>query len=817
VPGGAEAASGLRERHEALRDLLDRNGDLLDLLADIQLDLRLLVPGDPVVRSRTLRFLEATLLQSQTLNVLSGDRYQALYRIHDRIEGEIRRVLEDERRRLRSDPAAVPLSACGRGPRSLIGGKAARLGELATHLPGRVPEGFVVTTVAYSRFLAHGQTGGRLRELMKGVDLAVDPARLRSLAAEAHELVVEAPIPGEVVEAIRQQVAEHRADGRWAVRSSAVGEDGPFSFAGQFRTLLNVPEPELGSAWRRVVASNFSEHVIRYRLACGLFELATPMAVLCMPMVAARSSGVLYTRDPAQPERPRMVVDSVPGLASELVGGAADAETSFISRDTFVVEAPTASPVRDGGRTSSSLSEAEVEGLARLGLECEGVFGEALDVEWAIDDSGAPLLLQARPLASVPVAPTPGSKPTSPCLVHGGVTVVGGRAAGTVTILGAGGPAADVPAGCVLVVPQAAPELGHLLPRIEGLVAEHGSMAGHLASLAREFGVPSVFGMPEATARLKGGEMVSLNATHCEVYPGEIWPSEDREARRQARELRSGARSPLHPLVLRLELTDPRASSFRPRGCGSLHDIVRLCHERGIAALFDQATWRQDAPGAGARRLRGAAFPDGVWVIDAGGGVVPADGDEREMEPQRVLSRPFQALWRGMTAPGITWTGRRTVDLRGFASVVTSSMTEAGRDADGLGGAAYLVVASDYVNFNARMAYHYAMIDSLVGETPESNYVSFRFWGGGAGRAQRDLRAVFLSEVLERSGFAVERRGDLVTARMRRHAVAASETGLETLGKLMGCARQLDMLLHSEATVPSFVDHFLEGEYEVFA
>jgi pyruvate,water dikinase len=143
-------------------------------------------------------------------------------------------------------------------------------------------------------------------------------------------------------------------------------------------------------------------------------------------------------------------------------------------------------------------------------------------------------------------------------------------------------------------------------------------------------------------------------------------------------------------------------------------------------------------------------------------------------------------------------------------------MTEADRDADSLGGAAYLVVASDYVNFNARMAYHYAMIDSLVGETPESNYVSFRFWGGGAGRAQRDLRALFLAQVLDRSGFAVERRGDLVTARMRRHAFAASETGLEVLGKLMGCARQLDMLLHSEAAVTSFVDHFLEGEYEVF-
>ncbi|MGD8898296.1 MAG: pyruvate, water dikinase, partial [Acidobacteriota bacterium] len=166
---------------------------------------------------------------------------------------------------------------------------------------------------------------------------------------------------------------------------------------------------------------------------------------------------------------------------------------------------------------------------------------------------------------------------------------------------------------------------------------------------------------------------------------------------------------------------------------------------------------------------------------------------------------------------GIVWSGRRVVDLRGLASVVASSVTEANRDAESLGGAAYLVVAGDYVNFNARMAYHYAMIDALVGETAEGNSVLFRFWGGGAGRAQRDLRALFLAEVLEREGFAVERRGDLVTARMQRYAAPASEEALEVLGKLMGCARQLDMLLHSEAAVAQYVERFLAGAYEEFA
>ncbi len=807
---------GLRARHEALRDLLDRNGELLELLAEIQLDLRLLSPGDPVVRARTAQLLEATLLQVQTLNILSGDRYRKLYAVHADVESAIRRVLGEGRRRLLSDPLVLPLSKGRPAGQALVGGKAARLGELSALLPGRVPDGFVVTTAACARLLAHGQTSARLRELMKGLDLATDAARLDALAAEARRLVLEAPIPEEIEEGIELE-ASARDDARsWAVRSSAVGEDGPFSFAGQFDTLLRVPRRELPSAWRRVVASSFSEHVIRYRLACGLFELATPMAVLFMPMVAARAAGVLYTRDPAHPERDTMLVSAGPGPGADLVGGVVDAETTRISRKTLAIEERVAGTPGDDG-ASPVLSDDEVAGLARLALEVETTFGETLDLEWAIEGTGRAFLLQARPLAAGPSPADTGEKPASSCLARGGLTIVGGRAVGPAFVAETPARAGRVPEDAVLVVPQAVPELGHLLPRIAGLVAEHGSLAGHLASLAREFGVPSVFGMPDAAVRLGGGGTVSLDAADCAVYRGDAWPAEGRDARRRVRELRSGAGGPLHGLVLRLELTDPSSPSFRPKGCRSLHDIVRLCHERGVAALFEDGRWREGASPAGALRLRAAPLPDGVWVLDVGGGVAPEDGDTNELDPDRVLSRPFRALWRGMTAPGITWSGRRQVDLRGFASVVTSSLTESDRGADSLGREAYLIVGTDYVNFNSRMAYHYAMIDSVVGEIPESNDVRFRFWGGGAARSQRDLRAVFLAGVLQRSGFTVERRGDLVTARMQRRPAPASEAGLDVLGRLMGCARQLDMLLHSEETVATFVESFLGGRYEEFA
>jgi pyruvate,water dikinase len=129
----------------------------------------------------------------------------------------------------------------------------------------------------------------------------------------------------------------------------------------------------------------------------------------------------------------------------------------------------------------------------------------------------------------------------------------------------------------------------------------------------------------------------------------------------------------------------------------------------------------------------------------------------------------------------------------------------------------YIIVAPDYLNLNARLAYHFAMIDSLVSDTPEYNYVNFRFRGGGAQADRRNLRARFLSEVLLMSNFRVDRRGDLVTAWMRRYTREASEEGLTLLGKLMGCARQLDMLMNNEKTMRHFVERFLEGDYQAFA
>ena len=129
----------------------------------------------------------------------------------------------------------------------------------------------------------------------------------------------------------------------------------------------------------------------------------------------------------------------------------------------------------------------------------------------------------------------------------------------------------------------------------------------------------------------------------------------------------------------------------------------------------------------------------------------------------------------------------------------------------------YAVVAGDYMNINARFAYHYAMIDAMVGPGSEHNHVHFRFRGGGAGEDNRKRRARFLERVLRKSGFGVDRSGDLVTAWFRRYPREDSERALECLGRLIVCARQLDAVLRTDEAVTRYAAYFLDGEFMMFA
>ena len=843
----------MRHRYRVLRRLLAANSEMLELMADLEADLAHLDPGELGVRQPVLRLLDGSLLLAENLNILTGGAHGRLYAAHAEIEQAVRTAL-----RAAPDPSTLPFmlpleDASSERIRE-VGGKAASLGELRAVIPGAVPAGFVITTAAYRFFLAENRLHDPIRKLFKDLSLITGRRLFKERTAAIRALIEASPLPARVNEALEAglRLFGGEAPTLWAVRSSAVGEDGRMSFAGQFDSVLKVPKDGLASAYRTVLASRYNDHAVLYRLVGGFAEVDTPMAVLVIPMLDARAAGVLYTRDPSDESADRMLIDAVEGLADAMVRGEAAGASVFAvrSRPGEVEKPPRdASP---GGVSGPSfpLSRSEVRGLVELGVRLEGQRGRPLDIEWVVTRDGTLMVVQSRPLRAIAResfsgqpgmggatssglggstssgiggSTSPGMRgSTSPVdgrepIASGGMTVFPGRAVGPVHLARTVEDLAQAPEGAVLVLRQAGPELAAVLPRVAGVVAEQGNPAGHAAALAREFAVPTLFGVPDAEARLGKCHALSLDATQRLVFEGALWPDVRERVRSRIRHLPGRRRgNPLHDRVLVLNLTNPMARNFRASACRSVHDVVRYTHEKAVAAMFDVG----DEIGQQAHRRVCRLVSDvplELEVLDLGTALPEEAHARRTARPEEIASAPFQALWGGMTRSGVTWAGRNQIGVAGFFSVVASSLGDSRASVRDLGARNYIMVAPDYVNLNARLAYHFAMVDAFVSPVPENNYVNFRFRGGGAAHERRDLRARFLSEVLLRSGFGVDRRGDLVTAWLRRYPRGPSEDGLAVLGALMGCARQLDMLMRDESSVQEFAARFLKGEYEAFA
>ncbi len=825
---GTIAAPGeapLGHDYRVLRRLLAANSEMLDLMADLEAALDYLEPGEPAIARRVMRLLDGSLLLAENLNILTGGAHRALYPAHAGIEAAVLATLRGF-----PNPASIPfmrpLEEVGTDRIREVGGKAANLGWVRAAMPAAVPPGFVLTTAAYRSFLGENRLHGPIRKLFRDLSLVSDRQLFQERTAAIRELIEASPVPARVVEAIGAGVRLVAQSPRrlWAVRSSAVGEDGRMTFAGQFDTVLDVPADGLVSAYRKVLASRYNDHAVLYRLAGGLAEVDTPMAVLVMPMLDVLAAGVLYTRDPRDPAADRMVVDAVAGLAGAMVRGEATAVSILACRSRpGELEAGHLPDVAEEGAAAPGdfpLGPGEVRGLVELGLRLESHCGHPVDVEWALARDGSLMVVQCRPLRLVECEP-PGADsqagPDSPPVAKGGMTVFPGRAIGPAHVARNVDELLAAPDGAIVIVRLAGPELAAVLPRVAGVVAEHGNPAGHAAALVREFAVPSLFAVPDAEGRLSGCRTLSLDATRRLVFDGALWPDVRERVRSRARLVSARALdNPLRQQVLALNLTNPLAINFRAGACRSVHDVVRYIHEKAVVAMFDLG---DDVGRRGQHHVWRLESPVGLQlaVLDLGGAVPAAARERRGVRPEEIASVPFAALWRGMTRPGVSWAGRTQMSLGGFASVVASSMTDSRAGVRSVGGRNYLMVAPEYVNMNARLAYHFAMVDAFVSPVAENNFVNFRFRGGGAGNERRDLRARFLAEALQRSGFDVDRRSDLVTAWMRRYPCAASEEGLATLGALMGCARQLDMLMDDEASMRGFVEHFLRGDYGAFA
>ena len=405
----------------------------------------------------------------------------------------------------------VPLGAAEATDAARFGAKAARLAALGrTGLP--TPGGFCLDAQAYRLQLAH--LG--LEEAAQGVFAAQDRRSARRCALEVKLALMEQPVAPPVLECLVEVWVS--VGSPCVVRSSALVEDrAESSFAGQFQSYLGIETQEdFVTAVRACWAALWSTRALRYMAAHELDAAGTAMAVLVQRLVAARAAGGGLSRT-AEGD---MLVNAAAGLGSVVAQGEVVPDRYVLDRSGTLKESALGRSYHSlscihGRRALSRLLAAapclDAEELAELGLlmrKAEALMNGPVEIEWALDDTGIKLL-QARPLhvASAPV-------PDEIWLKHprlsghpGGI----GWGTGRARVVSCECELERVAPGDVLVTTVAGPALSEVLPHVAGVVAELGGSTSHLASLARERGVPMVLGVLEATRRIPDGSMVAVD------------------------------------------------------------------------------------------------------------------------------------------------------------------------------------------------------------------------------------------------------------------------------------------------------------------
>jgi len=826
----------LKKKYEAFQSLLSHDKRAHELMADLEEIYHGRHQVDFSVVEKKYGALSRCVSEIvENLQQMVPGRYRDLEAYYKKFDFYVRFLLSPKADET-GPPFTLAMGNIDDRTRILVGGKAANLSILERALELPIPAGFVVTTRAFNHFIQYNGLRPVIDKALSAIDIR-NTAGLNRIAEALTASILNARIPPEIESEILDRfrdTAWHTAESlRVAVRSSATGEDGRTSFAGQYRSELGVDEANIMDAYRLVIASKYSPEALFYRINWGMTDAETPMAVMVLEMIDAAASGVVYTEDPEDTDTRRLAVHSIFGLGELLVQGEVTPDRYRIEKGTtprIIARDAGTQPrllttgetgrvrkeaVEEEKQTHLSLDDASVLTLADWGRRVESHTETPQDMEWCLSKDGSLFMLQSRPLGTVrsdtapPVCEIPDA--VDRILLSGGNRAASGVGWGKVFQVRRESDLDRIPDNSVLVVRHAASRYVKILHRIRAVVAETGSVAGHFASVAREFGVPAIVNMKGATGLLKNGRVVTVHADEKTIYDGlvqEVVESpcarpnlmEDSPFMRRL-EYVMGFVSPLR-------LLDPAHGNFTPHGCRSLHDIIRFAHEKSVQEMFTIGN-RRTGRKMGARKLV-SPLPMLIYLLDVGNGLSTAAASKKKVTPEEIKSRPMRAVWQGLNHPDIQWSRFSHFNWEEYDRIVMSGGIIS---ADSAMFASYGVLSEDYLNLNLKFGYHFVILDTICGGAEEKNHILFRFAGGGGNDTGRSLRAEFLLAVLERLDLWVERKSDLVDARLDGAPMTVMEEKLDQIGRLLGATRLMDMYLKEPEQVAGFAEDFLAGRY----
>ncbi len=446
-----------------------------------------------------------------------------------------------------------------------VGGKNASLGEMISQLSAagvRVPTGFATTARAYRDFLAFEGLSQRIEDALATLD-ADDVQALAITGHKIRQWILEAPLQPELEGAIETafaEMTEGNAEMAVAVRSSATAEDLPdASFAGQQETFLNIRGLDnVKQAIREVFASLYNDRAISYRVHQGYEHIDVALSAGIQRMVRSETgaAGVMFTLDTESGFQHAVFITSAYGLGETVVQGAVNPDEFYVFKPTLSQKVPsilrrnlgskaikmiytadgragkavTTVEVPQAQRSQFSITDADVEGLARIAVIIENHYGRPMDIEWAKDgDDGQLYIVQARPETVKSRAQN--NVIERYLLKEKGKVLAQGRSighrigSGPVRLVSELSQMHLVQPGDVLVTDMTDPDWEPVMKRAAAIVTNRGGRTCHAAIIARELGIPAIVGCGDATELLAEGQPVTVSCAEGDtglIYEGEL-------------------------------------------------------------------------------------------------------------------------------------------------------------------------------------------------------------------------------------------------------------------------------------------------------
>lgn len=847
LPHGSnhEVMNVFRMKYANFKALLESNSELLKIITDIEEKLRGQdVFGMAYIRSQSARIIFHAARMVKSFERLSGRAYPLLMELIDHIHHTIKQ--EHERR---SEPAVLeyvlPYSRITKEMVDFVGGKNANLGEVANRADIPVPAGFAITTRAFEMFLQANDLMDEIRKQMMGVTTA-QPETVVLTSETIQKLFLEAKVPADVEEAISEAYAQLSAKSlsgrenlKIAMRSSAIGEDSELSFAGQYVSVLNVPPQRIFMEYKKILASLFTPRAISYRLHMGIPFEDVVMSVACLEMIPAKVSGVIYSRHPFNVLENTVIINAVWGLGPYVVDGTITPDSYSVSKDSQPVlltskisEKRLRLTIRPDGylmeeqvepelQNRPCLSEDQLKTLAIYAVQLENHFQCPQDIEWAIDPGGNLFILQARPLRFEGKSSPRGEGgrtqrlPGYTLLLEGGDIACPGVGFGRAHHVRSEDDLLSFPEGGVLLAPHPSPKYVMIMPKARAILTNSGSVLGHMASLSREFKVPTILNTQTVTSAIEQNTEITVDAYSGRVYLGRVPELLEIKVPRGVFMKDTPVYNILRKtadLIVPLNLVDPKSAQFTPQNCRTIHDIMRLIHELSYIELFQISDL---VTGRGKISVKlDVPLPIDLYIIDLDGGLSNDSKSLSKITADAITSVPFKALLKGMLREDLRSLEPRPIEIKGFFSVMSEQIfSPPNIAAERFGDRSYAIISDKYLNFSSRVGYHYSILDCYCGKTSTKNYINFQFKGGAADDVRKNRRARLIEKVLMEMAFLVEVQGDRVTARFAKQEPEVMEEKLDYLGRLLLFTRQMDMLMRSEESITYLADCFLKGEY----